>query len=182
MVSNIPFGSYQPEWKDYLKKYSLSIRQKRLILRLQKVLLNFRLEFPKSDLTIYLPSGISEIFCQMVSTPFVSSFLKIVPGCRVSRHDKNEMRNKQMRIIVSIKNNSFLHRLKGIIKHMSHSTKTSLQRCSIRWFWLRNFPRCNQNAVLEIPLRPRTKLPDCWTGSASSSQLLPCSPIWSHLK
>ena len=26
------------------------------------VLLNFRLEFPKSDLTIYLPSGISEIF------------------------------------------------------------------------------------------------------------------------
>ena len=31
--------------------------------------LNFRLEFPKSDLTIYLPSGISEISCQMVSTP-----------------------------------------------------------------------------------------------------------------
>ena len=37
----------------------------------QNVLLNFRLEFPKSDLTIYLPSGISEIFCQMVSTPDV---------------------------------------------------------------------------------------------------------------
>ena len=37
----------------------------------QNVLLNFRLEFPKSDLTIYnyLPSGISEIFFQMVSTP-----------------------------------------------------------------------------------------------------------------
>ena len=35
----------------------------------QNLLLNFRLEFPKSDLTIYLPSGISEIFCQMVSTP-----------------------------------------------------------------------------------------------------------------
>ena len=35
----------------------------------QNVLLNFRLEFPKSDLTIYLPSGISKIFCQMVSTP-----------------------------------------------------------------------------------------------------------------
>ena len=35
----------------------------------QNVLLNFRLEFPKSDLTIYLSSGISEIFCQMVSTP-----------------------------------------------------------------------------------------------------------------
>ena len=34
----------------------------------QNVLLNFRLEFPKSDLTIHLPSGISEIFCQMVST------------------------------------------------------------------------------------------------------------------
>ena len=32
----------------------------------QNVLLNFRLEFPKSDLTIYLPSGISEIFCQVV--------------------------------------------------------------------------------------------------------------------
>ena len=38
----------------------------------QNVLLNFRLEFPKSDLTIYLPSGISEIFCQMVSTPYLS--------------------------------------------------------------------------------------------------------------
>ena len=35
----------------------------------QNVLLNFRLEFPKSDLTIYLPSEISEILCQMVSTP-----------------------------------------------------------------------------------------------------------------
>ena len=34
----------------------------------QNVLLNFGLEFPKSDLTIYLPPGISEIFCQMVST------------------------------------------------------------------------------------------------------------------
>ena len=35
----------------------------------QNVLLNFRLEFPKSDLTIYLLPGISEIFCQMVGTP-----------------------------------------------------------------------------------------------------------------
>ena len=35
----------------------------------QNELLNFRMEFPKSDLTIYLPSGISEILCQMVSTP-----------------------------------------------------------------------------------------------------------------
>ena len=32
----------------------------------QNVLLNFRFEFPKGDLTIYLPSGVSEIFCQMV--------------------------------------------------------------------------------------------------------------------
>ena len=39
----------------------------------QYVLLNFRLEFPKSDLTIYLPSGISEIFRQMVSTQGVLS-------------------------------------------------------------------------------------------------------------
>ena len=37
----------------------------------QNVLLNFRLEFPKSELTIYLPTGISEIFFQMVSTPHV---------------------------------------------------------------------------------------------------------------
>ena len=35
----------------------------------QNALLNFRLEFLKSDLTIYLPSGISGIFCQMVRTP-----------------------------------------------------------------------------------------------------------------
>ena len=40
----------------------------------QNVLLNFRLEFPKSDITIYLQSGINEIFCQMVITPcFLSS-------------------------------------------------------------------------------------------------------------
>ena len=36
------------------------------------VLLNFRLEFPKSDPTIYLPSRISEIFRQMVSTPYIT--------------------------------------------------------------------------------------------------------------
>ena len=35
----------------------------------QNALLNFRLEFLKSDLTIYLPSGISVIFSQMVRTP-----------------------------------------------------------------------------------------------------------------
>ena len=34
----------------------------------QNILLNFRLKFPKRGLTIYLPSGISEIFRQMVST------------------------------------------------------------------------------------------------------------------
>ena len=44
----------------------------------QNVLLNFRLEFPKSDLTIYLPSGLSEIFRQMVSPPQV----------RTRRHSK----------------------------------------------------------------------------------------------
>ena len=37
----------------------------------QNLLLNFRLEFPKTELTIYLPTGISEIFLQMVSTPHV---------------------------------------------------------------------------------------------------------------
>ena len=37
----------------------------------QNALLNFRLEFPKSDLTVYLPSGISVIFCQMASTPVI---------------------------------------------------------------------------------------------------------------
>ena len=35
----------------------------------QNVVLNFRLEFPKSDLAIYLPSRNFEIFFQMVSTP-----------------------------------------------------------------------------------------------------------------
>ena len=36
----------------------------------QNILLNCRLEFPKSDLTIYLPSRISKIFWQVVSTPY----------------------------------------------------------------------------------------------------------------
>ena len=53
MVSNIPFGSYQPEWKDYLKTYC-SI---------------FGWKFRKVTLPFYLPPAISEIFCQMVSTP-----------------------------------------------------------------------------------------------------------------
>ena len=47
----------------------------------QNVLLNFRLEIPKSDLTIYLPSGISEIFCQMVSTPEMLKKLKKIISC-----------------------------------------------------------------------------------------------------
>ena len=34
----------------------------------QNILLYFELECLKSNLTIYLPSGISEIFCQMVSS------------------------------------------------------------------------------------------------------------------
>ena len=45
----------------------------------QYVLLNFRFEFPKSDLTIYLPSGISEIFRQMVSTQRCSCVLRGPP-------------------------------------------------------------------------------------------------------
>ena len=36
----------------------------------RNVLLNFGLEFPKSDLTVYLPSG---IFCQMASTPEIQN-------------------------------------------------------------------------------------------------------------
>ena len=46
----------------------------------QNVLFNFRLEFPKSDLTIYLPSGISEIFCQMVSKT-----ARLHPGSWINR-------------------------------------------------------------------------------------------------
>ena len=46
----------------------------------QNVLLNFRLEFPKSYLTrIYLPSGISEIFFWMVSTHrIITALLKLL--------------------------------------------------------------------------------------------------------
>ena len=40
----------------------------------QNVLLNFRLEFPKSDLTIYLSSGVSEIFRQMVTPQLTQNF------------------------------------------------------------------------------------------------------------
>ena len=51
MVSNIPFGSYQLERKDYLKTYSFSV--------------GISEKWPYH----YPPSGISEIFFQMVSTP-----------------------------------------------------------------------------------------------------------------
>ena len=53
------------------KQHSVSFLRTGMSGLPQNVLLNFWLEFPKSDLTIYLPSGISEIFCQMVSTPDV---------------------------------------------------------------------------------------------------------------
>ena len=62
----------------------------------QNVLLNFWLEFPKGDLTIYFPSGIPDIFCQMVSTHgnyFSLRFLesknpsKFVRICRIIRLD-----------------------------------------------------------------------------------------------
>ena len=43
---------------------------------MKNLVLDFRLEFPKSDLTIYLPSGIFEIFCQMVSTPGVENDIR----------------------------------------------------------------------------------------------------------
>ena len=44
MVSDIPFGSYQPEWKDYLKTYSSIFDW-----NFQKVTLPFTFhpEFPK---------------------------------------------------------------------------------------------------------------------------------------
>ena len=49
----------------------------------QNVLLNFRLEFPKTDLTIYLPSRISEILCQMVRTPGLFTIYKKIPAILV---------------------------------------------------------------------------------------------------
>ena len=55
MVSNISFGSFVPTGMNGLP---------------QNVLFNFRLDFRKSDFIIYLPSVISERFCQMVSTHY----------------------------------------------------------------------------------------------------------------
>ena len=51
----------------------------------QNVLLNFWLEFPKSDLTnyYYLPSGISEIFYQMVSTLCLCGTLLACQRCKL---------------------------------------------------------------------------------------------------
>ena len=46
----------------------------------QNVLLNFRLEFPESDLTINLPSGIYEFFSQMVSTLSLHQKKKLLAG------------------------------------------------------------------------------------------------------
>ena len=55
MVSNIPFGSYQPEWKTYSPLFSVRISEK----------------WP-----YHLPSGIFEVLCQMVSTPGVENDIR----------------------------------------------------------------------------------------------------------
>ena len=59
--------------------------------------------------------------------PFCSNWM-LIPSCcikaincSVYSREENEMQDQQMEIIVSIKNTSLLHRLKGIIKHMSPS-------------------------------------------------------------
>ena len=43
---------------------------------MKNLVLDFWLEFPKSDLTIYLPSGIFEVLSQMVSTPDVENDIR----------------------------------------------------------------------------------------------------------
>ena len=52
----------------------------------QNLLLIFRSEFLKSGLTIYLPFGISEIFCQMVSTPGVRMYSLVKQSQVVCSH------------------------------------------------------------------------------------------------
>ena len=52
----------------------------------------------------------------------IPSWLKAFKSSVYSRQ-KNELKNKQMNIVVSIKNASFFHRLKGIIEHVGHSTE-----------------------------------------------------------
>ena len=51
----------------------------------QNVLLNFRFEFSRSDLCIYHSSGISEIFCQIVSTP-LNKIPKTLVSLRFGSH------------------------------------------------------------------------------------------------
>ena len=51
----------------------------------QNLLLNFPLELPKSDLTIYLSSGISEISYQMVSTQRREILLSFEAGLSISK-------------------------------------------------------------------------------------------------
>ena len=53
----------------------------------QNVLLNFRLEFSKIEFTIYLPSGISEIFCQMVNSPEINQEVHSLPPAPGFRFD-----------------------------------------------------------------------------------------------
>ena len=54
MVSNIPFGSYQPEWKDYLKTYSSIFGWK---FRKVTLPLTFHPEFPKFSVKWLAPLG-----------------------------------------------------------------------------------------------------------------------------
>ena len=75
----------------------------------QNVLLNFRLEFPKSDLTICLPSGISEIFFQMVSTPGALLDSEVP----MSRDTFQLERNVRVQNVDSLKKTSQTDRLQG---------------------------------------------------------------------
>ena len=85
----------------------------------QNVLLNFRLEFPKSDLTIYLPFWISEISYQMVSTP---EPLVSLPRDQETTGSGDEngllLREKQARQLSTCL-----------------SKPLTAQRCSHRWPW-----------------------------------------------
>ena len=75
----------------------------------QNVLLNFRLEFPKSDLTICLRSGISEIFFQMVSTPGALLDSEVP----MSRDTFQLERNVRVQNVDSLKKTSQTDRLQG---------------------------------------------------------------------
>ena len=65
MVSNIPFGSYQPEWTDYLKTYSLIFGW------------NFRNFLANGK----HPSSTLGLFCKIFSKLFVVSLL----GSKISK-------------------------------------------------------------------------------------------------